>query len=143
MRIRGRCHCGNIAFVLDWTPDPAEIPARACTCTFCQKHGGVWTSCPTGSLRVTVADPSRESRYAFGTKTAQFHVCSDCGVVPLATSLIDGRLYAVVSVHAFEDVDPSMLRTASSTFDGESGPDRLARRQLNWIARVEFVPASP
>jgi len=41
MLIRGSCHCGNISFHLDWSPDPAEIRARACDCTFCVKHGGV------------------------------------------------------------------------------------------------------
>src|SRR6516162_1844353 len=54
MLISGRCHCGNISFALDWRPEPSEIPARACTCSFCVKHGGVWTSCPTGSLTVSV-----------------------------------------------------------------------------------------
>ena len=56
MRIHGRCHCGNIAFVLDWAPDPAQIPARACTCSFCVKHGGVWTSSPDASLSLLVED---------------------------------------------------------------------------------------
>jgi len=79
------------------------------------------------------------SNYAFGTKTAQFHVCSTCGVVPVVTSQIDGRLYAVVSVNAFEGVEPSLLRRASATFDGEGEGDRLARRQRNWIANVEYV----
>lgn len=139
MLIAGRCHCGNISFVLDWVPEPAEIPARACTCSFCTKHGGVWTSCPTGSLRVTVKDPSRVSQYAFGTKTAQFHVCSNCGIVPLVTSRIEGRLYAVVSVNAFEGVEPSLLRRTSATFDAESEEARLARRKRNWIADVTYV----
>jgi hypothetical protein len=49
MLISGRCHCGNISFALDWRPEPSEIPARACICSFCAKHGGVWTSCSTGS----------------------------------------------------------------------------------------------
>ena len=56
MLIHGSCHCGNIAFDLVWEPAPAEIPARACTCSFCRKHGGVWTSNPRGSLRVTERD---------------------------------------------------------------------------------------
>jgi hypothetical protein len=138
MLISGRCHCGNIAFALDWTPDPVEIPARACTCTFCTKHGGVWTSCPTGSLSITVQNPQRVSRYAFGTHTAEFHICTQCGVVPVVTSLIDGRLYAVVSVNAFENVEPSMLRHSSSTLDEETEDARLGRRQRNWIANVTY-----
>src|SRR5262249_27187809 len=113
MLIRGSCHCGNISFTLTWDPDPKEIPARACTCTFCQKHGGVWTSNPKGSLKVSVEDASLVSRYSFGTRTADFHICSRCGVVPVVTSRIDGHLYAVVSVNAFVDVDPALLRRGS------------------------------
>jgi hypothetical protein len=143
MLISGTCHCGNISFVLDWQPEPAEIPARACTCTFCAKHGGVWTSCPAGKLRVKVGDPARVSRYAFGTKTADFHVCARCGVAPVVTSRIDGRLFAVVSVNALEGVDPSLLRRASATFDGEAEDSRLARRQRNWIGDVEIEAATP
>ena len=137
MRISGSCHCGNITFSLDWRPEPAEIPARACSCSFCLKHGGLWTSCPMGSLRITIRQPALVSRYSFGTRTAEFHVCSSCGVVPVVTSRIDGRLYAVVSVNAFQDVDPALLKRAVAKYDGESESARLARRKLNWIADVE------
>jgi len=65
-------------------------------------------------------------------------VCSRCGVVPLVTSEIDNRLYAVVNVNAFENVDPSWLRRASSNFDGEGVESRLARRQRNWIGDVRI-----
>lgn len=138
MRIRGRCHCGNISFRLDWDPDPVEIPARSCDCTFCMKHGGTWTSYPAGRLEVAIEDPALVSRYEFGTKTATFHVCARCGVVPVVTSDLDGRTYAVVSVKAFENVDPSMLRPGPVSFDGEGVESRLARRKRNWIAEVEF-----
>jgi hypothetical protein len=141
MLIRGRCHCGNITFTLTWEPDPLEIPARACTCSFCTKHGGVWTSNPHGSLRISVAEASLVSKYAFGTRTAEFHVCSRCGVVPVVTSRIDERVYAVVSVNAFEGVEPSLLRHAPATFEGEDEGSRLARRKRNWIADVTCARA--
>jgi hypothetical protein len=136
--ISGSCHCGNIAFELLWEPEPTEIPARACTCSFCTKHGGVWTSCPTGTLSVVVADPGSVSRYAFGTKTAQFHICARCGVVPFVTSEIDGKIYAVVSVNAFQAVDRSLLKHGSATYDAEDEQSRLARRKRNWIPSVKF-----
>jgi hypothetical protein len=139
MLIHGHCHCGNISFALNWEPDPAQIQARACNCSFCTKHGGVWTSNPSGSLEVSIKEPSLVSNYAFGTRTAQFHICSRCGIVPVVTSRIDGHLYAVVSVNAFEGVDPSLMRRAPASFDGEETPDRLARRKRNWIADVRFV----
>ena len=72
--------------------------------------------------------PERVARYEFGTKTAQFHVCTACGIVPVVTSQIAGRLYAVVSVNAFDNVDAAMLKRSPASFDGE-GSDRLARRQ--------------
>ena len=142
MLIRGKCHCGNIAFTLTWDPDPREIPARACGCTFCRKHGGVWTSNPRGSLSVMVKDRQAVSKYAFGTQTADFHICSRCGVVPVVTSTIDGRLYAVVSVNAFEAVDPALLKRAAADFEGEDEAARLARRKRGWIADVRWSAQS-
>ncbi len=139
MLIAGSCHCSNIRFTLNWLPEPAEIPARACTCSFCIKHGGVWTAAATAVLKIMVNDTSLVSKYAFGTKTAEFHVCARCGVVPVATSKIDGRVYAVVNVNAFEGVAASLLRPTPATFDGEGEGDRLARRQRNWIADVQYV----
>ena len=138
MLILGKCHCGTIAFSLTWEPDPVEIPARACTCSFCTKHGGVWTSNPHGALKVVVKDAALVSKYAFGTRTAEFHICIRCGVVPVVTSRIDNHLYAVVSVNAFDNVDPSRLHRASASFDGEGQDSRLARRKRNWIANVEL-----
>jgi len=138
--IRGSCHCGNIAFELDWPGE--EIAARACGCSFCTKHGGVWTSNPNGALRVMIADPSAISKYSFGTRTADFHVCGRCGIVPVATSRIDGRDYAVVSVNAFNDVDPSRLTRAPVSFDGEDEAGRLARRKRNWISDVRISTAA-
>ena len=139
MLIHAKCHCGNISFSLTWEPSPNEIPARVCTCSFCAKHGGVWTSNPGGALEVVVKDPSIVSKYAFGTRTAEFHICARCGVVPVVTSRIDGHLYAVVNVNAFEGVDASLLRHVSSSFDGEGEDSRLARRKRNWIANVEHI----
>lgn len=138
MLISGVCHCGNISFELLWEPEPAEIPARSCTCSFCTKHGGVWTSCPSGKLTASIADPANVSRYVFGTKTALFHICAKCGVVPVVTSEIDGRTYAVVNVNAFQGVDRALLKPASATFDAEDERSRLARRKRHWIPTVQF-----
>ncbi|WP_266156457.1 GFA family protein [Dyella silvatica] len=139
MLIHGKCHCGNISFSLTWEPDPIQIPARACSCSFCVKHGGIWTSHPDGSLKIRVEDPALLSRYTFGTKTAEFLICTRCGVVPVVTSRIDGHLYAVASVHALEGIDPSQLQHGSVDFDGEQEDTRLARRQRGWIAKVEYT----
>jgi hypothetical protein len=99
----------------------------------------VWTSNPNGALRVIVREPSQVSKYEFETRTAQFHVCARCGVVPVVTSRIDDNVYAVVSVNAFVNVDPAILRHAPSNLEGEQKSARLARRKRHWIAKVELV----
>ena len=139
MLINGKCHCGNITFALEWKGDPAAIPARACGCTFCVKHGGVWTSDPKSRLAVDVLDSSLVSKYAFGSRTATFHVCARCGAVPLVTSEIANRLYAVVNVNVLENIDPSRLHRATANFEGEDIESRLARRRMNWIADVRIA----
>jgi hypothetical protein len=140
--IHGSCHCGNVTFELTWEPGPGEIPARACGCTFCVKHGGVWTSNPASSLRVDVRDSRQLSTYNFGTRTADFHVCRACGVVPVVTSRIEGRLYAVVNVNAFNHVERGRVKVAPASFEGEQTDARLERRKRGWIGDVRFDAAT-
>jgi hypothetical protein len=99
----------------------------------------VWTSSPRATLAVTVRKPEAVSKYAFGTRTATFHVCSCCGVVPLVTSEIENHLYAVVNVNALENVEPAWLQRSAASFEGEDVESRLARRKRNWIANVRIV----
>ena len=119
MLIKGRCHCGNIVFELEWKSAPRDIAARACGCSFCVKHGAVWTSDPSARLMVTVHDPALVSIYNFGTRTARFHVCACCGVVPLVTSEIENHVYSVVNVNVLENVDQALLRRVATNFEGE------------------------
>jgi hypothetical protein len=143
MLLKGKCHCGNIEFTLEWPENHPDIPARQCNCTFCTKHGGVWTSNPGAQLSVVLHDTDIVSKYAFGTESATFHVCGRCGAVPIVTSEIAHRLYAVVNVNTLENLDSSRLRRGAADFEGENIESRLARRQKNWIADVRISPGSP
>ncbi len=78
------------------------------------------------------------SPYAFGTRSATFHVCARCGAVPIVTSEIDDHIYAVVNVNVLENIDLALLRRASADFDGENLESRLARRKRNWIPDVRI-----
>jgi hypothetical protein len=138
MLINGKCHCGNISYSLDWPEELPDISARACDSTFCIKHGGVWTSKPEATLNVRVHDRAASSRYAFGTKTAVFYVCSRCGAVPLVSSEIANRLYAVVNVNTFEGVIQSLVRRTGSNFEEEDVASRLSRRARHWIDSVHI-----
>ena len=130
--ITGSCHCANITFDFHLPDEGPVIAVRACGCSFCQKHRGVWTSHPQGLVKLSVDDPARVQRYRFGTKTADFHICSECGVAPVVSCEIDGSHYAVVNVHCFDNVDRAEFDESATDFEGEATEDRLARRKRNW-----------
>lgn len=138
MLIDGKCHCGNIALVLDWPGVPSDMIARACGCSFCIKHGGVWTADRHARLSVVMQRIDIVSTYVFGTETATFYICGRCGVVPFVTSDIANHVYAVVNVNTFENFDLLSLRRQAVSFDGEELESRLGRRQRNWIAHVRI-----
>jgi hypothetical protein len=139
VKIHGSCHCGNVEFDLQWPVHAETIPARACSCTFCRKHGARWTANASATLSVHINEPTLVTAYAFGTKTADFHVCNRCGVVACCTSLIEGRLYAVVNVNTFDDVNALLLVASDVNFDGEDESARVARRAANWIGDVRVT----
>ena len=141
MRIEGKCHCGNIRYTLDWPGDGTNIKIRACGCSFCVKHGGSWTSDRDSQLVAEIQNASLVSKYRFGTRTAEFYVCSRCGTVPFVTSAIDDRLYAVVNVNTFEGINLSSLVRTATSFDGEDTGERLERRKRNWIPNVRISGA--
>ena len=96
--LEGACHCGAMGVALEIEDDTALSP-RHCGCSFCQKHGSLYVSAPSGRLTITLAEPDRVSRYAFGHKTATFLICSRCGVEAAAVCEMDGRLYAVLNAN--------------------------------------------
>lgn len=136
MLISGHCQCGNIAFTLEWTPDPTEIPARACSCSFCTAHAAVWTACPSGKLKVHIKNPALVSQHSFATGSAQFHICRCCGEVPVATSRIDGQVFAVINANTIQGSATALLKHQPANFDGESVEARIERRRRHWIADV-------
>jgi hypothetical protein len=121
MRIQGSCHCGNIRYDFDIPGAAKDLGVRACSCSFCVKHGGAWTSHRQGKLAAVV-----------------FYVCSGCGAVPFVTSDIESHLYAVVNVNTFDGIDPSSLARAPADFEGETSDARLARRSERWIPQVSI-----
>jgi acyl-CoA thioesterase FadM len=138
MQIQGRCHCGNLSFTLHWVGDAEVIAERSCGCSFCKPRGATWASIPGATLEVAVRTPALVSRYTFATHTAVLQVCARCGAVPLSTSEIDGRTYAVVNVTTLTSPLPDLQRQHSDVAD-ESLVARLARRKQDWIADVCFT----
>ena len=131
-KIEGSCHCGNLRFTFEWPTRGSVIPVRACSCDLCTKHKAVWTSHPNGRFSLAIGDEDQLNRYRFGTKTADFHVCRACGVIPITTCSIASTRYAVVNIQTFNGIDHGRFVHRATDFEGETIESRLARRQQTW-----------
>ena len=98
--LRASCHCGDLEVSLRLSEgrEPGALPVRACQCGYCRPRRARWTSDPGGAVELRARDPAAVSRYRFGTRTADFLVCSSCGALAAAVCEIEGRRYAVVNV---------------------------------------------
>lgn len=134
--ITGGCHCGSVRFEFRRTNPGAPIMVRACGCTLCQKHGAVWTSDPEGSFKLFVENPNLTNSYRFGTKSAEFHICQTCGVLPITTWSTDSQRFAVLNIRTFENVSAKRFEERVTNFDGETKEDRLARRKRSWTPEL-------
>ena len=85
-----------------------------------------------------MVDAEKLNRYRFGTETAEFCICRECGVVPVVLSEIDGLMYAVVSVNAFDEAEGLEILESRTDFSGEETGARLERRKNNWISDVRL-----
>jgi hypothetical protein len=79
------------------------------------------------------------SVYRFGHGTAQWIICSGCGVLTAVLCETEGRLRAVVTVQSM--VEHAFLAPEMQTdFEAESVAERLERRARTWIGTVEVSP---
>jgi hypothetical protein len=130
--MEGRCHCGNIVIQMETRADPAELPLRACACTFCRKHGARTTSDPAGRVRIQVSHAGLLSRYRWGLATADFFVCARCGVYAAAVLTEGAAAWAIVNAGVFDDQAPWQREPQPVSYEGESAAERIARRKLRW-----------
>ncbi len=138
--LTGACHCGALHVTFETPTPPADLPLRACGCSFCRKHGVRTTSDPAGRLTFTVHDPDTLSRYRFGTGTAETLICRNCGIYIGVTATIDGALYAAVNINTLDDTTPFDRAPQVNNYDGENAEQRMARRHVRWTpARIEAV----
>ena len=126
----GSCHCSAIKIALRTSKTGAVLGARSCQCSFCRAHGASWTSDPANTLGIERAGPI--SRYRFGTGTAEFLICTTCGVVPAVIWQDDERLLGVVRVDCLRERDSFLSHAVPTDFEGEREEQRLARRSQKW-----------
>jgi hypothetical protein len=131
MTYTGSCHCGAIGYTFDSAVPPARWSVRACQCSFCRAHGALSVSDPRGSVRFHTRAAGKLVRYRFGLRTADFLLCRECGVYIGAVMSADGKSFAIVNVNTLSPL-PELPESVPMNYDGESGPERLARRAARW-----------
>ncbi|MGQ0429396.1 MAG: GFA family protein [Gammaproteobacteria bacterium] len=133
---RGSCHCGAVGYEFRTELPPPAWSVRACQCSFCLKHAGVYTSDPRGSVRFTVKDPAFLARYRFGHKTADFVFCTRCGGYLGAITEEDGNKLAVLNIHAMDPMPAGLPAGQPTSYEGETTDDRNSRRSQRWTPVV-------
>lgn len=135
----GGCHCGAIGFVYTTETAPQDWSVRACQCRFCRLHDALSTSDPSGRLEFTCREPECLQRYRFALRTADFLLCSRCGVyVGAVISAADGR-FGIINTHALDVDPPDMAEVGAISYDDEDVDGRVDRRQQRWTP-VTSVP---
>ncbi len=131
--MRGGCRCGNIR--LSWQLVDYSLVPRQCDCEFCRSRELVWVSKQGAPLDIDVMVPEHYAVVHQGTGRVDFHHCTRCKQIPVATSVIDHQYYAVVNVACLHDravfAPPRPVDLTSATMD-----ESIARRRANWCSQV-------
>lgn len=134
---KGGCHCGNVQISFASEQSPEEITVRACTCSFCTRHGARTVTDRNGQVHILVRAPAELSRYQFALKTAEFLVCKTCGVYLAAVlTTEEGRSYATVNINALDARQRFTQLPVEVNYEGEAAERRIARRKENWTPAV-------
>ncbi len=134
---KGGCHCGNVQVTFATQQSPEEITVRACTSSFCTRHGARTATDRKGQVHILVRAPAELSRYQFGLKTAEFFICKHCGVYLAAVlTTEEGTSNATVNVNALDAGQRFTQLPMDVNYEGEDARKRIARRKENWTPAV-------
>jgi len=131
MILRGACHCGQIEVVFETAMSIADLPLRACGCSFCRRHGTKAVADPNG--RLTISAPANGlNRYRFGMRTADYLICRSCGAYVAAVISGNGEERATLNVAATAIAELADRRAEPVDYDRENVEGRRARRLTSW-----------
>ena len=94
---------------------------------------------PEGQAAIAIRDDGKINRYRFGLKTADFLICTNCGVY-VAAILSDGDAdWVILNLNTLDNALEYTQEALSVNFDTETEAERRARRRANWtpLTRLE------
>lgn len=114
MKSKGSCHCGQIAFEVDGTPDKA----MSCNCSICQRKGSLLWFVPRDRLRLLTPE-ANASTYTFNKHAVKHRFCPTCGIHPYGEATDPkGNRMAAINIRCLEGVDLDSVPVTK--FDGRS-----------------------
>jgi hypothetical protein len=85
-----------------------------------------------GSVEFATAEPELLNRYRFGERTADFLICSRCGVYIGALIETASGGYGIININALRSIPPELPEPIAMEYGSESKDERIARRELRW-----------
>jgi hypothetical protein len=136
--LEGGCHCGAITLAFYTGLLPATTSPRACDCSFCRAHGAAWLSDTAAQLVIRARRPDRLRRYRQGSASAEFLLCSDCGVLVAVVFEEENRRFAAVNVACLDarDTFAPAVATSPQSLTPDEKTDRWRRL---WIPDVQLM----
>jgi hypothetical protein len=128
----GSCHCGALGFSFHTTLPVAQWRVRACQCRFCRAHGAQTTSDPAGRLTFLVHRAESLRHYRFGLKTADFLVCSRCGVYLGAQIETGHGAFGIINALSLTPIPEELPEAAAADYGAEGSSERVERREQRW-----------
>lgn len=135
----GGCHCQALTFDYKTALPPLSWNVRACQCGFCRAHGATTTSDVNGQLTFHVHDTQALRRYRFGSRTADFLLCERCGVYLGVQMQTPHGACGIINLRALRELPPGLPEAVATNLDGESTPQRVARRESRWTPLTNTI----
>lgn len=136
----GACHCKAIGFVYRTAHHPGEWNIRACQCNFCRAHAALTASDPQGFLEFIEHDRDVMRLYRFGQRTADFLICSSCGVYIGAAMKSERGRFGIINTRALWALSLSLREPAPMNYEREQAAERTGRREERWTPVTGEVP---
>ena len=126
------CHCGALEARYATAVPVAAWPVRACQCAFCRAHGALSTSDPAGTLAFSARDVGRVQHYEFGTRTAEFLICRECGVYVGAQMETSRGRFGILNTRALRPIPAGLPEPVAMQYGDETTEFRDQRREARW-----------
>lgn len=139
MRFDGSCHCEALAYAYETALPIERWTVRSCQCSFCRAHGTITTSDPDGRVEFHVRDEQALQRYRFGLRTADFLLCSRCGVYIGAQTATDRGAFAIVNTRALRPCPATLPEPVPAEYGAEDRSNRVRRRSARWTPLARLV----